>query len=108
MSRVDAVSFASQFCYVKLTAFGSEYQEKIDALTTGVSERTIGNIGGPQWTGQSIRAGIESADRQLRETSRREPDVGVLSGIEGGEDAPAQGPASEGLGQGEPDICSGY
>jgi hypothetical protein len=85
---VEGVSFGGQFWYETETAFSSEYQEKIDALTTGVSERTIGNIGGPQWTGQSIRAGIESANRQLRETSRGEPDVGVLGGIEGAEDAP--------------------
>ena len=85
---VEGVSFGGQFWYETETAFSSEYQEKIDALTTGVSERTIGNIGGPQWTGQSIRAGIESANRHVRETSRGEPGVGVLGGIEGAEDAP--------------------
>ena len=86
---VEGVSFAGQFWYETQTAFSSEYQEKIDALTTGTSEKTTGNIGGPQWTGQSIRAGLESADRQLRETSRGEPGVGVLGGIEGAEDGTA-------------------
>ena len=80
LASVEGVSFAGQFWYDTQVAFSAEYQEKIDALTTGTSEGGPGGVGGPQWTGQPIRAGLESADRQVRETAGGEPGGELLGG----------------------------
>lgn len=84
-ASVDGVSFAGQFWYDTQVAFSAEYQEKIDALTARTAEGEAAQAGGGVWVGQSIRAGIESANRQLRETSGGESGGDVLGG-----DAPVQ------------------
>lgn len=88
-ARVSAsaggVSFAGQFWYDTQVAFSAEYQEKIDALTAGTVEGESAPAGSEVWAGQSIRAGIESANRQARETAGGQPGGDVLDG-----DAPAQ------------------
>ena len=78
---VEGVSFADQFWYDTQVAFSHEYQEKIDGITTRTSESESGQAGSKiSWSGQSIQAGIESANRQLRETTSRESGGDVLSG----------------------------
>jgi hypothetical protein len=78
---VEGVSFAGQFWYETQVAFSSQYQEKIDALTTGVTEEgAAGAAGRQQWAGDSVRAGLEGADRQSRETAGGEPGADVLGG----------------------------
>ncbi len=77
---VEGVSFAGQFWYETQTAFSTEYQEKIDALTIGSAEEGAAGVGGPQWSGQSVRQGVESADRQTREASGGQPDADLLGG----------------------------
>jgi hypothetical protein len=57
-----------------------EYQEKLDGLTTRPVEEGTEGIGSSQWAGQSIRSGIESANRQVRETTSRESGGDVLGG----------------------------
>ena len=84
-ASVDGVSFARQFWYDTQVAFSAEYQEKIDALTAGTVEGESAPAGSEVWAGQSIRAGIESANRQLREAAGGESRADVLGG-----DAPAQ------------------
>lgn len=79
-ASVDGVSFAGQFWYDTQVAFSAEYQEKIDALTARTAEGEAAQAGGGVWAGQSIRAGIESANRQLRETSGGEFGGDVLGG----------------------------
>lgn len=79
-ASVDGVSFAGQFWYDTQVAFSAEYQEKIDALTARTTEGEAAQAGGGVWAGQPIRAGIESANRQLRETSGGEPRADVLGG----------------------------
>jgi len=100
LASIDGVSFAGQFWYDTQVAFGTQYQEKIDAISTGVAEGSAGGIGSPQWSGQSVREGLENADRHARETARREPDVepgdvlgrdALGSGPEGLLEQPARG-----------------
>ena len=79
-ASVEGVSFAGQFWYDTQVAFSHEYQEKIDALTTGTAEGEAAQAGGGVWVGQPIRAGLESADRQSRETAGGEPGGDVLGG----------------------------
>lgn len=87
---VEGVSFASQFWYDTQVAFSHEYQEKIDALTTGTVEAERGQAGAAApWSGQPVLAGVESANRQSREAARGEPDGGggtVLDGNAAGSD----------------------
>jgi hypothetical protein len=95
LASVEGVSFAGQFWYDTQVAFSVEYQEKIDALTIGTSEKATGDFRGSQWSGQSVRQGLENADRQLRETSSGEPDGDVLGGNAPGTEGSgllAQGP----------------
>jgi hypothetical protein len=80
VASVEGVSFAAQFWYDTQVAFEAEYQEKIDALATGTAERIAGATGAGVWSGQSVRAGLEGANRQLRETASREPGGDVLGG----------------------------
>lgn len=75
---VGNVSFASQFWYETDVAFGHEYQEKIDAITTGSAEGSAAQAGGREWAGRTTRAGLESANRQARETARTQPGGDVL------------------------------
>jgi len=75
---VGNVSFASQFWYETDVAFGHEYQEKIDAITTGSAEGSAAQAGGREWAGRTARAGLESANRQARETARTQPGGDVL------------------------------
>ena len=79
-AAVDGVSFAGQFWYETQTAFSTEYQEKIDALTIGTAEGESAQAGGGVWSGQPIRVGIESADRQAREATGGQPDADLLGG----------------------------
>jgi len=79
-ASVEGVSFAGQFWYDTQVAFSAEYQEKIDALTTGTAEGGADGVRGPQWTGQPVRAGLEGADRQVRETASGQPGGDVLGG----------------------------
>ena len=79
-ASVDGVSFAGQFWYDTQVAFSAEYQEKIDALTAGTVEGESAPAGSEVWAGQSIRAGIESANRQARETAGGQPGGDVLGG----------------------------
>jgi hypothetical protein len=91
-ASVEGVSFAGQFWYDTQVAFSAEYQEKIDALATGTAEGGAGGVRGPQWTGQPVRAGLEGADRQVRETAGGQPGGDVLGG-----DAQRPEPAAAGL-----------
>lgn len=75
---VGDVSFAGQFWYETNVAFSHEYQEKIDAISAGTAEGAAQEVRGQEWSGQSVRAGLESADRQARETAGSESDAGVL------------------------------
>jgi len=77
---VGDVSFASQFWYETNVAFSHEYQEKIDAIATGTTQGAAQEVGGQEWSGQSVRAGLESADRQAREAAGSEPDGDALGG----------------------------
>ena len=79
-AAVDGVSFAGQFWYDTQTAFSTEYQEKIDALTIGTAEGESAQAGGGVWSGQPIRVGVESADRQTREATGGQPDADLLGG----------------------------
>ena len=65
-----------------MNIYSHEYQEKIDGITTGSSEEIPGSAGSVAglFAGQSIRSGIESADRQVRETTSRQSGGDVLSG----------------------------
>lgn len=72
-ANVPGVSFAGRFWYETEVAFASTYQEKIDALTAGNPQGAAEAVGGPKWTGQPIRQGLEDADRHVRETSSGEP-----------------------------------
>ncbi len=78
---VGNVLFAGQFWYETQVAFSSQYQETLDALTTGISQKESRQTGGEVWTGQSIRQGLEGANRQLREAASREPGRHLLGGI---------------------------
>jgi hypothetical protein len=84
---VDGISFAGQFWFETEVAFSHQYAEKIDALATGASEGGAEEVRGKEWTGQSIRAGIESADRQSRKTAGGQP--GGEPGTPGAGDAGA-------------------
>lgn len=77
---VPGVSFAGQFWYETQVAFSHQYQEKIDALTAGQPEGAAGATDGQRWTGDTVRAGLESADRQARETAGAQPGGELLGG----------------------------
>jgi hypothetical protein len=79
-ASVEGVSFAGQFWYDTQVAFSHQYQEKIDAIATGTPEGQAAQAGGQVWTGQPIRSGLESADRQSGETAVGEPGADVLGG----------------------------
>jgi len=96
LATVDGVAFAGQFWHDTQVAFSHQYQEKLDAIATGNAEGTAGEVGGPQWSGQPVRAGLESADRQARETAGGQPDGGTDTPV-GGD---AQRPDTETLNQG--------
>jgi hypothetical protein len=92
MSKVDAVSFASQFWYDARVAFSSEYQEQIDGKPTGIIEEKPSSDRGRAWAGRPLAEALAGADRHVRETSRGEPD-------EQSGDSLGQGPANESLSQ---------
>lgn len=98
-ASVEGVSFAGQFWYDTQVAFSAEYQEKIDALTTGTAEGGAGGIRGPQWTGQPVRAGLEGADRQVREIASGQPGGDVFGGDQRGAESSVlnQAPSRIGL-----------
>ena len=84
VSLVEGVAFAGTFWHETQVAFSHQYQEKIDVVATGISEEATGAVGGSQWSGQSVRSGIEDADRQVREAASGQP-VGQLGDVLGGD-----------------------
>lgn len=93
-ANVPGVSFSGVFWHETQVAFSHQYQEKIDGLATRTPEGTTAASGGEVWTGQSIRSGLEDADRQSREAASRESDVQrepVVGGDETGPGANQQG-----------------
>ena len=93
--NVPGVSFAGVFWHETEVAFSHQYQEKIDGLATGRAEAATGAPGSAGgWQGQSVRAGLENADRQSREAASRESDVQrepLVGGDETGPGANQQG-----------------
>jgi hypothetical protein len=67
-SQVEGVSFAGQFWYETEVAFRNQYQEKIDAITTRTTTSGGSKAGAAAWAGQSIREGVEGANRWARES----------------------------------------
>lgn len=69
------VTFAGQFWHDTQVAFSHEYEGKINE-TVATRPTEGGGRGAVQaWTGQPIRQGLESANRQSRETSGGQPDA---------------------------------
>ena len=67
-SQVEGVSLAGQFWYETEVAFKNQYQEKIDAITNRAIEGKRGKAGSQGWRGESILAGVKSADNWARES----------------------------------------
>ncbi len=63
-----------QFWHDTQVAFSHQYKVKINGLSTSLTEGGARGLGGQKWSGQSIRTGIEDANRQLREAARGESD----------------------------------
>lgn len=85
-ASVDGVAFAGQFWHETQVAFSHQYQEKLDALAAGNVEGGSGGTRSQAWAGEPVRAGLEGADRQARETASGEPDGGTDQAVAG--DAP--------------------
>ena len=69
--QVEGVSFAGQFWYETEVAFKNQYQEKIDAITSRTTKGGRNKAGAAAWAGQSVREGVEGADRWARESEQQ-------------------------------------
>lgn len=78
-ASVKGVSLAEQLWYETQVAFSNQYKEKINGFTTGFTERATENIESQRWAGQSIREGIDWANRQNRESSAKGQSEGKVS-----------------------------
>ena len=88
LADVPNISFAGRFWYETQVAFSHEYEDLINGYPAGKFEEISGAPRGQRWAGQPVKAGIESADRQLREAASRESD-GQQSIPVDGNDIPA-------------------
>ena len=88
LADVPNISFAGRFWYETQVAFSHEYEDLINGYPAGKFEEISGALRGQRWAGQPVKAGIESADRQLREAASRESD-GQQSIPVDGNDIPA-------------------
>jgi hypothetical protein len=70
-SQVEGVSFAGQFWYETEVAFKNQYQEKIDAITNRTTTSGRSKAGAGAWAGQSVREGVEGANRWARESEQQ-------------------------------------
>ena len=95
---VEGVSFAGQFWYETEVAFKNQYQEKIDDITSRVAEGKRGEAGAGAWAGQSVREGVEAADRWARESERESAGAGAVQ--PGGELLKQSGTGAGGQGGG--------
>lgn len=66
--QVEGVSFAGQFWYETEVAFKNQYQEKIDAITNRTTTGGRSKAGAAAWSGESVRDGVEAANRWARES----------------------------------------
>ena len=69
--QVEGVSFAGQFWYETEVAFKNQYQEKIDAITSRTTTGGRSKAGAAAWSGQSVREGVEGANRWARESEQQ-------------------------------------
>ena len=69
--QVEGVSFAGQFWYETEVAFKNQYQEKIDAITSRTTTGGRSKAGAAAWSGQSVREGVEAANRWARESEQQ-------------------------------------
>ena len=69
--QVEGVSFAGQFWYETEVAFKNQYQEKIDAITSRTTTSGRSKAGAAAWAGQSVREGVEGANRWARESEQQ-------------------------------------
>jgi hypothetical protein len=69
--QVEGVSFAGQFWYETEVAFKNQYQEKIDAITSRTTTGSRSKAGAAAWSGQSVREGVEGANRWARESEQQ-------------------------------------
>lgn len=76
--KVEGVSFAGQFWYETEVAFKNQYQEKIDAITNRATKGKPGKAGAGAWAGQSVRQGVEAADRWARESAEQSAGQGAV------------------------------
>ena len=95
------VSSALQLWHETRVAFASQYDEEIrnaESVAVGAVERVGEQARAGVWRGQSVREGIERADRHAREPAQREPggaDGQAVDGLrqQGVLDQAARGPA---------------
>lgn len=77
LADVPEVSSALQLWHETRVAFASQYDEEIRNAGT-VAVGAVEGVGAPAragvWRGQSVRDGIERADRHAREAAKRKPD----------------------------------